>query len=155
MKSKQAAGAAVELGYRNVYWYRDGLKGWKKAGNDVQVQLPYLNEKCKSGLDPKALNRMLGSDPDTILVDIRGLVSIQKFGRIDAFAIHYPLYRLNKLMSELPKYKTLVLYDIRGKQAPIATRFLKNFLYKPERLWYLKGGIEAWKKAGFEVVKGQ
>jgi len=98
---------------------------------------------------------MLSSDPDTIMVDIRGLVSIQKYGRIEAFTIDYPLFRLNKLMSELPKYKTLVLYDIRGKQAPIATRFLKNFLYKPERLWYLKGGIEAWKKAGFQVVVEQ
>lgn len=155
MKSKQAAGAAVELGYSNVYWYRDGLKGWKKAGKDVQVQLPFLNEKCKSGVDPKTLNSMLSSDQDTILVDIRALVSIQKFGRIDAFTIDYPLYRLNKLMSELPRYKTLVLYDIRGKQAPVATRFLKNFLYKPERLWYLKGGIEAWQKAGFTVVMEQ
>jgi len=155
VKSKQAAGAAVELGYTNVYWYRDGLKGWKKAGHEVRVKLPFLNEKCNSGIDPKSLAKMLALDRDVILVDIRGVPSIKKFGRIDSFTIDYPLFRLNRLMSELPKYKTLILYDIRGKQAPIATRFLKHFIYKPERLRYLKGGIEAWNKAGYPVVMEQ
>ena len=56
-------------------------------------------------------------------------------------------------MSELPKYKALVLYDIRGKQAPIATRYLKHFIFNPDRVRYLKGGIENWQKAGFGVVK--
>lgn len=153
MKSEQAAGAAVKLGYTDVYWYRDGIKGWKKAGHTLKVKLPFLNEKDTSGIDPKALNNLLATDKNAILVDIRDEPSKKKFGRIGAFTIDYPIYRLNKLMSELPKYKTLVLYDIRGKQVPMATRYLKHFIYKPERLRYLKGGIENWQKAGFDVVK--
>ena len=153
MKSKQAAGAAVKLGYTKVYWYRDGIKGWKKAGNTLKVKLPFLNEKCKSGIDPKALKKLLSTDKNAILVDIRDEPSKKKFGRIGAFTIDYPIYRLNKLMSELPKHKSMVLYDIRGKQAPIATRYLKHFIFQPERVRYLKGGIESWQKAGFDVVK--
>ena len=155
MKSKLAAGAAVELGYSKVYWYRDGIKGWKKAGNTLKVKLPFLNEKSTTGIDPKELNKLLTTDKNAILVDIRGEASIKKFGRIGAFTIDYPLYRLNKLMGELPKYKTLVLYDIRGKQAPIAAKYLKHFIFKPERVKYLKGGIEGWKKAGLPVVMEQ
>ena len=152
MKSKLAAGAAVELGYAKVYWYRDGIKGWKKAGNTLKVKLPFLNEKSTTGIDPKELNKLLSTDKNAILVDIRGEASIKKFGRIGAFTIDYPIYRLNKLMSELPKHKFLVLYDIRGKQAPIAAKYLKHFIFKPERVRHLNGGIESWKKAGFDVV---
>jgi len=152
VKSKQAAGVAVELGYTNVYWYKDGMKGWTKAGNPLKIKLPFLNEPCFSGIDVQKLNKMLATDGETILVDIRGEPSKKKFGRIDAFTIDYPVYRLNKLISELPKYKTLVLYDIRGKQAPMATRYLKHFIFKPDRVYYLKGGVESWKKAGYSVV---
>ena len=155
MKSEQAAGAAVKLGYTQVYWYRDGIKGWKKAGHKLKVKLPFLNEACKAGMDPKALHTVLSTDKETILVDIRDEPSKKKFGRIDAFTIDYPIYRLNKLMSELPKHKSLVLYDIRGKQAPIATRYLKHFIFNPERVRYLIGGIESWQKAGFKVVREQ
>jgi len=152
VKSKQAAGAAVKLGYTNVYWYRDGIKGWKKAGNTLKVKLPFLNEKNTAGIGPSTLNKLLSTDKNAILVDIRGEASIKKFGRIGAFTIDYPLFRLNKLMGELPKYKTLVLYDIRGKQAPIAAKYLQHFIFKPERIKYLKGGVEGWKKAGFPVI---
>lgn len=146
---------AAELGYTNVSWYRDGMKGWKKAGNTLKVKLPFLNEKCTSGIGPKALKKLLSTDKEAILVDIRGEPSIKKFGRIDSLTIDFRLYRLNKLMSELPKHKTLVLYDIRGKQAPIATRYLKHFIYNPDRAKYLMGGIEGWKKAGFTVIMVQ
>ncbi len=140
------------MGYAKVYWYRDGIKGWKKAGNTLKVKLPFLNEKSTTGIDPKELNKLLSTDKNAILVDIRGEASIKKFGRIGAVTIDYPIYRLNKLMSELPKHKFLVLYDIRGKQAPIAAKYLKHFIFKPERVRHLNGGIESWKKAGFDVV---
>jgi PQQ-dependent catabolism-associated CXXCW motif protein len=38
--SYNAAKRAVSYGYRNVYWYRDGIEGWKAAGNPTDEAEP-------------------------------------------------------------------------------------------------------------------
>lgn len=35
-KSYKAAAAAVKSGYKKVYWFRDGLPGWKSKGYPVE-----------------------------------------------------------------------------------------------------------------------
>ena len=35
---------AVANGYKNVYWMRDGIKGWKKAGYATVGKLDLLND---------------------------------------------------------------------------------------------------------------
>ena len=35
---------AVANGYQNVYWMRDGIKGWKKAGYPTVDKLELLND---------------------------------------------------------------------------------------------------------------
>jgi rhodanese-related sulfurtransferase len=37
MACHQAARAAVELGYKNVFVMPDGIQGWKKAGKAVEA----------------------------------------------------------------------------------------------------------------------
>jgi PQQ-dependent catabolism-associated CXXCW motif protein len=39
--SWNAAKRALELGYRRVIWYRDGIEGWKDAGQAVEVLRPW------------------------------------------------------------------------------------------------------------------
>ncbi|WP_052741744.1 rhodanese-like domain-containing protein [Kiloniella litopenaei] len=36
LRSSQAAAKAVEWGFSNVYYYRDGFPAWKAAGNPVE-----------------------------------------------------------------------------------------------------------------------
>jgi rhodanese-related sulfurtransferase len=36
MASHQAAGRAVEMGYKNVFVMPDGIDGWVKAGRPVE-----------------------------------------------------------------------------------------------------------------------
>jgi PQQ-dependent catabolism-associated CXXCW motif protein len=40
--SWNAAKRAISYGYRNVYWYRDGIEGWKAAGYKSAVIEPLL-----------------------------------------------------------------------------------------------------------------
>ena len=86
-----------------------------------------------------------------MLVDIRDEMSREKFGVIDAPTLQYPLYRLHALHFELPKNRLLVFYDIRGKQAPNACRYLLAYFFDPDNITWLKGGIENWKTSGLPV----
>jgi PQQ-dependent catabolism-associated CXXCW motif protein len=40
--SWNAAKRAISYGYRNVYWYRDGIEGWKAAGYKTSVIEPQV-----------------------------------------------------------------------------------------------------------------
>lgn len=40
--SWNAAKRAISYGYRNVYWYRDGIEGWKAAGYPTSVIEPQV-----------------------------------------------------------------------------------------------------------------
>ena len=40
--SWNAAKRAISYGYRNVYWYRDGIEGWKAAGYKTAVIEPQV-----------------------------------------------------------------------------------------------------------------
>ena len=39
--SWNAAKRALELGYRRVVWYRDGIEGWRDAGQAVEILKPW------------------------------------------------------------------------------------------------------------------
>jgi rhodanese-related sulfurtransferase len=149
VKSKYAAGLAVEMGYSNVYWYREGIKGWKEAGYPVNQTMNLLHAATPSFITASDLSDQIKSNQTLFLVDIRDETSRRKFGAIDARTLYYPLYRIHSLCWELPKNRLLVLYDIRGKQASIAWKFLKAKHFK--KIKVLKGGIEAWKAAGLPV----
>ena len=152
MKSKFAASLAVEMGYQNVFWYKDGLKGWKKAGYPTSYTIKMLQDPPKP-IGPAVLKTMLDSKDTIFLVDIRDNTSKQKFGFIKGRTLDYPMYRLHSLYYEMPKTKQLVIYDIRGKQAPTAARYLLYQGYPSRNVTYLDGGIDAWKKAGFHIER--
>jgi len=140
------------MGYRNVYWYRDGLAGWEKGHNLLEsLNFKYAHRKIPEAIKPQVLLNKLQSDPRWILVDIRDDKSRRKFGTIDGPTEDLPLYELHKTYEQLPDDKVLVFYDIRGKQAPAAIRFMLEKKYYFTHLTYLKGGIRAWKKEGLPV----
>jgi rhodanese-related sulfurtransferase len=141
MKSKNAVNIAVKMGHQNVYWYREGLKGWKKAGYTTQYNLQ-LPEEPLPPKAPSELFKMLQNKEEIILVDIRDEATRKQQGKISGVTIHLPLYRLHNLYRELPKNKLLVVYDSRGQQSSTACRYL--FKRHFDRVTWLKGGIKAW-----------
>ena len=147
-----AAGQAVDMGYNNVYWYREGLAGWKKGHNLLEsLNFKYAQRKLPDPMAPRALQEKLQSDPRYLLVDIRDKKSRQKDGLIAGPTEVLPLYRMHTDYEQLPDDKILVFYDIRAKQAPAAIRFLLEKKYYFTHLTYLKGGIKAWKNDGLPV----
>ena len=144
-----AAGQAVAMGYQNVYWYEEGLAGWKKGHNLLEsLNFNYAHRKLPDPIEPAVLQEKLASDPRYVLVDIRDDISRKKDGTIDGPTEVLPLYRFHTDYDQLPDDKILVIYDIRAKQAPAAIRYLLEKRYYFNRLTYLKGGISAWKSEG-------
>ena len=148
-----AAGLAVDMGYRNVHWYKDGIAGWRKTHNFVESSdYSFATRKIPAPLSAGEAYAKLKNDERYILVDIRDEKSRQKLGSIKGPTLKAPVYRLHLDYNNLPEDKILVLYDIRAKQAPAAVRYLlkKRFYYI--NLAYLKGGIAAWKAEGLPMA---
>ncbi len=138
------------MGYQNVYWYREGITGWKKAGYPVAYTFK-LSVECGRGVAPRELAEIIRSGKKVFLVDLRNAETIRKTGIITGPTVYYPLYRFHNLYQELPKNRTLVLYDLKGKQSLTACRYLITRGYGLKHLKWLKGGIEAWKKEKYPV----
>ena len=148
-----AAGLAVQMGFRNVYWYREGIVGWKKALNFVESSdYTYATRKIPAPLTATQLHKKLKTDNRYILVDIRDQKSRQKIGSIDGPTLNYPIYRLDIDYPDLPDGKILVIYDIRSKQAPSAIRYLMKKRFYFTNLTYLKGGINEWKAQKLPMI---
>lgn len=141
MKSKISAETAIKMGYKNVYWYREGIEGWKKAGYNTQYNLA-LPKGPLPPKEPSELFQQLQNKEDIILVDIRDEATQKKLGKISGVTIHLPLYRLHNLYRELPKNKLLVIYDSKGLQSSTACRYLYQRHF--DKVTWLKGGLEAW-----------
>ena len=147
-----AAGQAVAMGYRNVYWYKEGLAGWQKGHNLLEsFNFKYAHRKLPDPIDPATLYAKLGQDPHYILVDIRDDETRGKDGMIDGPTAVLPLHRFHVNYDQLPDDKILVIYDIRAKQAPAAVRYLLEKKYYFINLTYLQGGFSAWKAQGLPV----
>ena len=147
-----AAGQAVTMGYRNVYWYKEGLAGWKKGHNLLEsLNFNYAHRKLPDPIDPATLYAKLGKDPHYILVDIRDEQTRRNDGLIEGPTVVLPLYQFHSKYEQLPDDKILVVCDIRAKQAPAAVRYLLEKKYYFPNLTYLKGGFSAWKEQGLPV----
>lgn len=147
-----AAGQAVAMGYRQAYWYREGLAGWKKDHNLLEsLNFKYAHRKLPDPIEPRELHAKLVSNPRYLLVDIRDDESRRKDGVIAGPTEAIPLYRLHSDYDRLPDDRILVIVDIRANQAPPAIRYLLEKKYYFPQLTYLKGGLSAWKKEGLPV----
>ena len=135
------------MGYRDVHWYKKGINGWREDHNFVESSdYSYLTRKIPAPLTPTDLYQKLQTDDSYILVDIRDEINIGKQGSIVGPTVRMPLYSMHLDYSSLPENKILVLYDILGKQAPSAIRYLLNKRFYFINLTYLKGGVTAWKE---------
>lgn len=138
--------------YSNVATFKGGLPAWKKAGYPLNTSQA-LPKYDVPRIEGDKFQKLLGT---ACYVDIRtpnlyGLGNIKaKFGpNADKLSLDYkkkyflkiPLYQLSSQFNKIPKDRRVIVFDYRGKQSLIASRFLMHNGY--EDVCLLKGGIEA------------
>ncbi len=91
------------------------------------------------------------AEPRPVWVDLREQAAYDQ-GHI-ASAISVPDAEFNARLDslKLPKYEAIILYGADDASARIATRHLYESGYQGALT--LKGGIDAWRAAGYAVVK--
>ncbi len=100
------------------------------------------------------LHRKVASGADFILLDVR--TGPEFFDERLAFTdLRIPFDSLADKLDLLPEDKNTVIYSFcrRGRRSAISTNYLRSAGYT--RAFNVKGGILAWKKAGYQTVSGQ
>lgn len=135
-----SARKAEALGYTNVKQFVDGFPEWKKQGFPVASNVNYLKD-------------LLSKDMPHVLIDVRPKADAEK-EHIKG-AINIPLDELPKAEKLFPKQKNapIIVYCTKDNLSQKAFHIIRKWGYVNTS--YLEGGIEAWKKAGGEVVSGQ
>ena len=147
--SWRAAEKAVELGYTNVYAFREGIPGWEKAGYPLVTVKP-LPDVEVAKITTVELAAMLEND-DVVLVDINLKDDARKFHIDHAKRMHIPLDELNVSVSQLPREKKIVVICLKGKRAPTAVKYLIGQGY--EDVVMVEGGVQRWVMEGRPVKR--
>lgn len=147
--SWRAAEKAVELGYTNVYAFREGIPGWEKAGYPLVTVKP-LPDVEVAKITTVELAAMLEND-DVVLVDINLKDDARKFHIDHAKRVHIPLDELNVSVSKLPREKKIVVICLKGKRAPTAVKYLIGQGY--EDVVMVEGGVQRWVMEGRPVKR--
>ncbi|GAQ95039.1 3-mercaptopyruvate sulfurtransferase SseA, contains two rhodanese domains [Thermodesulfovibrio aggregans] len=113
---------------------------WKKQGYPVASTVKYLQE-------------LISKDIPHVLVDVRPKQEAEK-EHIKG-AVNIPLDELAKAKKLFPKQKNapIIIYCTKDNLSQKAFDIVRKWGYINTS--YLEGGIDAWKKAGGEVLSGQ
>jgi len=147
--SWRAAEKAVELGYNNVYAFREGLPGWEKAGYPL-VSTKKLPDVEVKKISTEELATLLFSE-DVILLDINLDEDAHKFHIESAKRKHIPLDELNVNLQQLPKDKKIAVMCLKGKRSATAAKYLIGQGYND--VVVVEGGIQKWVLEGKPVKR--
>ena len=147
--SWRAAEKAVELGYENVYAFREGIPGWKAAGYPLVTVKP-LPDIEVNRITTVELASMLNNE-DVVLLDINLKEDAHKFHIDHAKRLHIPLDELKTSLPQLPREKKIVVICLKGKRAPTAVKYLVGQGY--EDVVMVEGGIQQWVMEGRPVKR--
>ncbi len=165
-KSYKTAEVAAQMGYKNVYWYKEGMPGWDERGLPAESRnytyVPTMklfegeNNPTTWLTEPDVIKEWLDKGEKIKVLDLR-YGSYFEEGRIKG-AYSVPV---KKLLSRdgiqlLPKPiegVTIVLVSENGQLAMAGAVALANLGYKVK---VLNGGMEAWqeKMGNALIVKG-
>ena len=98
-------------------------------------------------MSAKALRSRLASQPSPLVVDVREIEEFEE-GHIDA-ALLKPLGTIESFKAD--KDREIVLVCRSGRRSGIAYEKLAALGYR--NLWNLEGGMLAWQKLGYPVVR--
>jgi len=146
--SKKASLKALELGYKNVYWFEGGIPDWYRFKYPMIINKKLKSIKVKK-LSPAKIADYLKKQSITIL-DVKPKWWSNNKGNIKG-SLQIPLLKLQQSYQQIPQDKALIITDGLMRQSPTAARFLINKGYQV--LGVLKGGLTRWEKEGFPVSK--
>lgn len=127
-KSGKAAKIALELGYKDVFVYAEGMPVWEEKGYALYAGHEYEKKVETTKIAPKELKALLDSKPDTItLVDVREPNEFAE-GHIPG-AINIPSTTFAAGSSVLDKGKMVIVYDNSGARSYTAYRKLQKLAY--------------------------
>ena len=129
----------VRIGYDNIHGYlTGGFTGWSNSGEKIET------------IDTWSVHRLKENQDDSIfLLDVREIGEWEE-GHIEG-AHHIYVGDLKYHLNEIPKDKYIVVYCDTGNRASIAASILKMKGY--DGVANVLGSIQAWKGAGYPLVK--
>ena len=155
MYFKEAASLAANRMYTNIKTFSGGVKAWKAAGYKLEKTDPLPAFEVAS-IDSKTFKK----DFDQYcVVDIR----IRKHYAMGLYTKHLneemtslssehrknyihkiPLPYLSRMSKKVPFDREIVVVDYKGKQAPLAVRYLQQIGH--ENVSMLRGGLMSFEK---------
>jgi rhodanese-related sulfurtransferase len=131
--SSRAASLVAKRGYKNIMIFREGIKGWERAGYFIEEKyaLPaFETPKITAQKLKEILARVNILDIRPKHLYKRGQIQNSLKITMEELADNYP---------EIPKDKLIVIVDHNEKQSHIAGRFLHNKGFK--KIVLLEGGL--------------
>jgi len=137
--SPESASLAVEMGYKNIQVYSEGIPGWAKARYPLVSKASYP----ESDIPLISAAELAKMDKGSILMaDIRPAEDFKK-GHIQG-AKSINLDEIHEGYTSLPKDKKIVLIDHKGQTTLVTGRFMASKGYS--NVVRLDGGFNAWEK---------
>ncbi len=136
---REVTAKLVRVGLDNIVGWFDDFTGWHEEGHIWETAKAVNVHTLKEQLESGAVQ----------LVDIRGRSEVEA-GYIEG-ARHIHLGHLPQRLDELDKSKPTVLYCASGARSAIGGSLLMQHGFKYAT--NLEGGIEAWQRAGYDVIK--
>jgi len=174
-KGKRAAIAAAQLaqiGYTNVRYLEGGILRWKRAGYPIMysslvgtIDMPqgktpeeFLKEAeviVGEGITPLEAKERIDIDPNTVILDVatRREHAIRGFKIPEAMITSYGEIVFTDFMKKIAPDANIPIITTctKGKRGLLIAKVLKEMGYK--NVTYIRGGIDAWKKAGLPLEK--
>lgn len=151
----EAAGLVANRLHHNINTFSGGMKAWKSAGYPV-VKTKALPDHNITVINAPTFKKNFN---DYCIVDIRirkhyamGLYTKHLSKEMTALSSEHrkkyihkiPLPYISERYKKIPSDKQVVVVDFKGKQAPLAARYLRNMGYP--RVGMLKGGLSSFEK---------
>lgn len=123
-----------------VGWLAGGMRAWRTAARPLEM-LPLLSVHD--------LKRDIATARDLLILDVRQPAE-WRAGHIRK-AWHISGAQLAERAGELPRNKQIAVICSSGYRSGVAASVLKYHGF--ERVTNIMGGVEAWRKAGYELVR--
>lgn len=128
-KSKRAAKKAVDLGYKNVLVYKEGMPVWEELNYPIYAGPDYEKKIETTKLSPEEMKAMIDSGADDFtIVDVRDESEFAE-GHIPE-SINIPIERFAAESGKLDKKKKIIVYCNSGGRSYLGYRKLMKLSYK-------------------------
>jgi hydroxyacylglutathione hydrolase len=134
---------ALRIGYEQVVGYLEGgFEAWRASDGPTEVG---------SVIDVEKLRRVLGSDRDLLVIDVRQPTEYAE-GHVPG-SIHLNAGDLPTRLAELPRNRPLATICASGYRSSVAAGLLRQAGFR--EVHAVRGGLPDWRAAGYPVETGE